>query len=362
MKVAILGVGSIAATHVENLTSLGHEIVMAVGRDLSKTKKFADRWNIKKYSIDYRDAFSPDIDVVHICTPPTLHYEMAKGALNAGKHVVCEKPLCIDPKEAKELMELAKKVGTVNAVNFNVRFHDACRQIKDIVSSEDFGQIHLIHGSYLQEFHILPTNYMWRYIEDLGGAMRATTEIGSHWIDLVRYLSGLEIVEVNANFAGFNPVRYVKDGVMYDTEREGSEKIEVNSEDATAVLLKFSNGAIGTMLLSEISHGRKNKLSVEISSSESNIWWDSEDHHIINQGTRNKGTRVDVNPFASGFANTFKNSFSEIYKEIEEGKPSNCPNYPVFKDGYINAAVCDAICKSAKNNSIWMEVESDENE
>lgn len=356
MRVAIIGTGFIAEVHGEELLNHGQEIVRVIGRDLSKTEDFASKWKAQSFSTNYRDALLPDIDVVHICTPPTLHYQMVKDALNAGKHVICEKPMCLSTDEARELMLLAEDRGLVNGVNFNVRFHEACLRIKEIIASSEFGKTNLIHGSYLQEFHALPADYTWRYIEELAGPMRATTEIGSHWIDLARYLTGLEIVEVSANYGRFAPRRYIKDGVMYETEQSNSKGISINSDDAAVVSLRFSNGAIGSLLLSEVSHGRNNRISIEISGDKQSVWWNSENPYSLSRAGKFTGVNVEINAFGGGFPNTFKGFFKEVYKDIEAGSVSNLPVYPTFKDGYINSAVCNAIYESANNNSKWIEV------
>ncbi|HAE91864.1 Gfo/Idh/MocA family protein [Tissierella praeacuta] len=356
MRVAIVGAGFIAGVHVEELLNLGHEVVVAIGTDISRAESFAKKWDIPRFSINFDDALASDIDVVHICTPPTLHYEMVKKVLNSGKHVVCEKPLCLDPNEAKELMELANEKGLVNAVNFNVRFHDACTKIKTYIESNELGNINLIHGSYLQEFHVLPADYSWRYKEGLAGSMRATSEIGSHWIDLARYLTGLEIIEVSANYGKFNPTRYLKDNMMYENEEIGSQKIQVNSDDCAIVSLRFSNGAVGNMLLSEISHGRNNKLSIEISGTNKSIWWNTENPYTVNKAGKFTGVNMETNAFGGGFPSTFKNFFTEVYKDINLGSTNEEPKYPTFRDGYINSNVCNAIYQSANNNSIWIRV------
>lgn len=356
MKVAIVGAGSIAEIHVQALQGLGHEVVVAIGTDISKTKKFTNKYGIRNASIDFNDALKHDIDVVHICTPPTLHYQMVKDVLNKGKHVICEKPLTISPKEAKDLMNMATKKSLINAVNFNVRFHEACGRIKNIVNLQDFGNINFIHGSYLQEFHVLPTNYSWRYKEDLAGPMRATSEIGSHWIDLSRYLTNLEIVEVSANFGKFNSIRYLKDNIMYESKVDDSQEIFIDTDDCAVVSLRFSNGAIGSMLLSEVSHGRNNKLSIEISSSKQSIWWNTEDPYNVNSASISTGINTDTNAFGGGFIDTFKNFFIEVYQDITSGG-NHIQSYPTFRDGYINSMVCNAILESANNNARWTKVD-----
>lgn len=246
------------------------------GNDTRQAEAFAKTWGIEEYTDNFDRVLDKDITTVHICTPPTLHYEMVKKVILAGKHVICEKPFCLKASEARELLELSKEKGTITAVNFNVRYHEACHRFRQKVLSPEFGNVYLIHGTYQQEFHVLPAEYMWRYQESLAGPMRATTEIGSHWIDLVRFLTGLEVNEVSATYGKFCPDRYVKDGMMYEKNVEGSEKIHVESDDAVIATLKFNNGALGCLLLSEITQGKSNYVSVEISGSSQSARWDSE--------------------------------------------------------------------------------------
>ena len=253
MRVAIVGAGLIAHAHAQAVKGLGHHLELIVSRTADKAASFAQQWNIPSFSTNFEDVLADNIDSVHICTPPALHYQMIKKALNANKHIICEKPMVLKPEEAKELLALAKAKNRVGAVNFNVRFHEACQRAKAFIETPEFGTIRLIHGSYLQEFHALPEEYGWRYQKELAGDMRATTEIGSHWIDLVRYWTGLEIEAVSANFANFNPIRYRSGRQMHAEEVQDAQVIQVDSEDVACVNFRFSNGAVGMVLLSEIS-------------------------------------------------------------------------------------------------------------
>ena len=356
MRVAIVGCGFIAEVHAEALKELGHTIAVVIGHNLSKTESFAKKWNAERFGNDFNMALASDIDCVHICTPPVFHYQMVKDALNAGKHVICEKPMCLNSDEAKELLMISREKKLVGAVNFNVRFYDACKQAKKFISSQDFGRICLIHGSYLQEFHALPEDYTWRYKPELAGPMRATTEIGSHWIDIARYWTGLEIEEVSANYGSFTPDRYISDGIMYEENKSDSEKITVSSEDAASISLRFSNGAIGNLLLSEVSHGRNNLINIEVTGTEQSIWWNSEEPYKLRSGHKYSGVTTRINAFGGGFPNTFSSFFQEVYKDIEKGIPSDNPSYPSFYDGYVNSAVCAAVYESACNNSSWVKV------
>lgn len=356
MRIAIIGTGFIAAIHVQALQGMGDEVVVAVNHTLAKAEAFAQKWGIPKFGTDYSLALVPEIDVVHICTPPSSHYQLIKAALLADKHVVCEKPMCIDPAEARELVELASAQQKVGAVLFNVRFHEACHRAKSVIASPDFGAIRLIHGSYLQEFHLLPDAYSWRYQPESGGPMRATTEIGSHWIDLVRYWTGLEIMAVSAQFANFNPERHLSGQNMYADKQEDSKPIEVTSEDVATISFRCNNGAVGNVLLSEVSHGRSNRLHIEVSGSKQSLWWTNEQPYQLHRAEQFKGVTTVTYAFGGGFKESFQACFEEIYQDIENGKVSGLPSYATFYDGYVNAAVCMAIYESATNNASWINI------
>ena len=353
MKTAIVGSGNISRVHANALVQQKQEIVLVVDRNPERVRAFAEEWTIPSYSTEFQDALESNVDCIHICTPPALHYEMVKQALLAGKNVICEKPLCLKSEQAQELYLLAKQKGLLAAVNFNVRYHEACQHAREIIAAPKFGVPRLIHGEYLQEFHVLPAEYMWRYIPEIGGDMRAVTEIGSHWIDLVRFWTGLEITAVSANFGCFHKERYQKGGMMYAVSQPGSVPVMVYSEDVAVVSLRFSNGAIGALLLSEVSHGRSNCVRMEVSSDENSVWWCSEFPYQIHTARKFEGVTTVTNAFGGGFPDTFVKFFESVYQALETGQETNYPN---IYDGYKCTAVCEAIYLSAKNDSKWVEV------
>lgn len=281
MRTAIVGCGFIGNIHAQAIKELGHTLALVIDSSEDKAQAFYRCWNAERFGASFPMALEEDIQCLHICTPPMLHYSMVRDALNAGKHVVCEKPLCLNSEEARELVDIAREKNLVNAVNFNVRFYEACQQARNFISTPDFGKICLIHGSYLQEFHALPDEYSWRYKPEFAGRMRATTEIGSHWIDLVRFWTGLEIAEVSANYGKFTPDRFLENGIMFLEPKENSKDLLVETEDAAVISIRFSNGAIGNLLLSEVSHGRNNRLSIEVTGTKQSIWWNSEDPYQL---------------------------------------------------------------------------------
>jgi predicted dehydrogenase/predicted cupin superfamily sugar epimerase len=362
MRCAILGSGLIARTHARVLLEMGHTLACVVNHDLEGARAFAREFRAEKASAELEDALAPDVDCVHVCTPPALHFRAARAALEAGKHVICEKPLCLDPVEARELAALAKAKGLVGAVDFNARFHDASARAKEAIAARSFGEIKLVHGSYLQEFHALPDALSWRYRPQLAGSMRATTEIGSHWIDLARFWTGLEIEAVSATFGCFAPERSVEDGIMRAKASAGNGvPFAVDSEDAASISIRFSNGAIGNLLLSEASHGRINSLSLEVTGTEESLWWDSEEPYRLHTARKGAGVKTETGAFGGGFSSSFRGLFDAVYGDIERrrrGEAIDCesPPYPSLSDGAINAEVCRAIYESANRDSVWVRV------
>jgi len=358
VNIAVIGCGFIAGTHATVLSEMGNiKLALCIDKNVQIAEEFAHKWNIDQYSDDEKRALEQSVDAVHICTPPVLHYKMVKDCLEAGKHVFCEKPLCLEDDQARELDSIAKQRKVVNGVGFNVRYHLPCREIAHLVQNPEFGRVNLIHGTYLQEFNAFPAPVDWRYNKALAGNMRAVSEIGSHWFDLAQTLSGKKIIAVSAMFGNFNPSRYERDGLMYGRELPGARTVQVDSEDAAVVQLRFEDGAIGSVVLSEVSQGRINRLSIEITGENTNIWWDSENNNVMYKGRKNEGILSNVLPFGNGFADTQRLLFREFYEDARAGTPSQNPGYPTFSEAARIVRLCNAAYNSANDHSRWVYLE-----
>lgn len=356
MQAAILGTGFIAHMHAQALRTLGIKVKCAVGRKYSTAKTFATKWDIPEYGDDFNMLLSDDIDCVHVCTPPAAHFDSLMQLIKKKKNIICEKPLCLNSEQARILAGEAENSGVICAVNFNVRYHTANQHAKKIIEAGDFGPIYLIHGSYLQEFHTLPTPMGWRYDTKLSGKMRAVTEIGSHWFDLAQYLSGKQIAAVSSTFGKFNPDRFIDNTVMHrDKQSENSTPFKVDTEDAAAVTLRFEDGAIGNVLLSEVSHGRKNRLAIEITGYHKSLWWNAEQSNRINIAEKDGHAYEELLAFENGFADTFKSMFEGVYHSIEAASPAS-QMFPTFREAARNVLICDAVYLSASSDSKWVEL------
>lgn len=366
---AILGAGFISHSHAEALRYCGIQICAVVDSSEPAAKAFAEKWGIRTYGTEEKLLFSDEITSVHICTPPHTHYAIAKKLLRAGKHVLCEKPLCLDPAEAAELAELADSLGLTCGINLNVRFHQMSERIKSLVQSSSFGPLRLIHGQYLQQFHLLPCPYGWRYRPEMAGPMRAVTEIGTHWFDIIQYITGEKITEVSALFGNFRPRRILTDGMMYPettagssaedgtkcpgNPRETDSKITVSSEDAALITFRLSNGAIGSVTLSEVSHGYSNYLSYEITGDHMTAGWNSQQMNEMYFSSGDGRKTVECDGFGNGFNDSFRRLIQSFY--FDSGN-TGLPECPSFREGAEIVRLCLAVYESAVKNGGWVHI------
>jgi predicted dehydrogenase len=378
INAAIVGTGFIGPAHLEALRRLPNIEVTGlceVNIELARAKAellgipnaytFEEMLNVK------------EIDVVHICTPNFLHFPQAKAALLAGKHVICEKPLATKIEEAEELVKLAKEKGLVNAVHFNLRYYPMVRQMKTLRENGDLGEIYSIMGSYLQDWLFFNTDYNWRLEPDKSGDSRAIADIGSHLLDLTEYVTGLKVVEVMADFSTVHKTRLkpLKPVETYSDKKltkEDYQEVPINTEDHASVLLRFNNGNKGSITVSQVSAGRKNRLNIEISGSKSNFEWCSEKPNemwIGKRETANLHLMKDPGLFTKeaaqlisfpgghneGFPDTSKQLFKEVYSAILQGKQPEQPTYPTFENGLRELIICERIIESHRKQS-WIKI------
>ncbi|SKB91993.1 Predicted dehydrogenase [Lachnospiraceae bacterium] len=361
-KAVIIGAGFAAKMHVKALKTLGIPVKCVISAHKESAKKFAEEYDIPEYGTAVEAALDESVTHVHICTPPASHAELIKKLITAGKNVLCEKPLCVSEKEVSDILKLiderkqtGQKTGRL-ALNYNVRFFAAAGKMREIVRKGSFGKVTLVHGNYMQEFHALPSIYDWRYRPDMAGPMRAVTEIGSHWFDLAQFVSDSAITGVSATFKNGSEYRILNDGIMSSEDANmeedfGDKKIHVDSEDAAAVTMRFDNGAMGNVMLSEISHGRNNHLFIEVDMLDGSVWWNEEDPNHVYFGKKNKPVSVEINAFGGGFNDSVAELFREFYEEKEKSEM-----LPSVKDGARIVRVCNAVYESARQHSSWVNV------
>ena len=379
LKVGVIGTGFIGPAHIEALRRLGIEVVAVAGPRIDGVAEKAKAMHIEKY-YDTADALiaDPEINVVHITSPNHVHHPQAKAALLAGKHVVCEKPLAMNSAESIELVKLAKEKQLVNAVNFNIRFYPLSHQARQLVQSGEIGDVYIVQGSYLQDWLLLSTDWNWRLEPQFSGEMRAVADIGSHWLDLTTFITGLKIEAVCADFATFlktrkKPTQPVETFTgKLQTNLEYVEQ-PINTEDYATVMLRYSNGARGVMTVAQVCAGRKNRLYYEIDGAKSAIAWDGERPNELWINHRERPNELllkdpsllspEARQFASypgghneGFPDTFKQLYTAVYRYIDAGDFNALPDFPTFEDGHRALRVGEAIFRSAQEGR-WVNVD-----
>ncbi len=382
VKIGIIGTGFIGPAHIEGIRRNPQLQIIAlaeINEKLARDK--AEIFNIPKYYGDWRKLLADkEVESVHICTPNNTHYEICKAALAAGKHIVCEKPLAMNSRESGELVKLAKKTDRVLAVDFNYRFYPLVQHCHDLVKSQKVGRIFSVFGTYLQDWLFLDTDYNWRLESGIGGSSRAVGDIGSHWCDLVQFITGKKIIKVMADINTVHPIRK-KPKVQVDTfankELTPADYIEIPipTEDYAGVLLQFEDGVRGNVVISQVSAGRKNYNSFEIDGSKCSLLWDQENPNNLVIGYREKPNEVLIKDpslltgsaktyahypggHPEGYPDCIKNLCRNFYQFIQDGKDPKTKeaDFPTFLDGHNEIVICEAIIESAKSQK-WVEVD-----
>jgi len=373
---AVIGGGFIGTAHVEALRRLNVAVRGLLEQTPDLGSRRADELGLARAYASLDELLAdPAVEVVHVASPNALHYPQVRQILQAGRHVVCEKPLATTSAESAALAVEARAAGVVAAVNFNLRFYPLNQHVRQMVAEGGIGVPRLISGHYLQDWLLFDTDWNWRLEPEVGGELRAVADIGSHWLDLAAFLTGDPISHVLADLTTFVPVRRQPTGPSQTFAGAGlgaTVDREIRSEDAASILLRFASGARGAVTISQVSPGRKNSLTYEIDGSVAAAAWDSERPDELWVGRRDAPNEILLrNPalmnragaaaaflpggHAEGFADTFKAAFAAVYADVAAGGPSGSPAYATFDDGHDEMLVNDAIAASARSGT-WTEV------
>jgi predicted dehydrogenase len=374
---AVIGTGFIGTVHVEALRRIGVNVLGVLGSSPERGAARAEALGVPKAYASLDELLTDDrVQVVHVASPNDLHVSQTERVLRAGKHVVCEKPLAMSAQESARLVAVAAETGLVNATNFNIRFYPLNQHARALIADGGLGQVRLVTGRYFQDWLLLESDWNWRLQPDRGGALRAVGDIGSHWLDLMTYVTGQRVASVMADLTTFIDTRQEPTGPVetFSTDRAADTiSREIATEDAATILLRFDGGARGAVSISQISPGRKNSLVYEIDGSDGAWAWDSEQPEQAWIGHRERPNEVLIrNPalmnaagqaaaalpggHVEGFFDTHCAHFRAIYGDVVAGRPSSSPGYATFADGHDEMLVGDAIARSAREGR-WIDVD-----
>src|SRR5688572_7916433 len=294
----LVGPGFVGAHHIDAVRRLGFVDVVAVAAstDASAARKAEALGVPKAYGSYEALAADPDVHVIHNTTPNYLHTPVLMAALAHGKHVISDKPLAVTAAEAKALLDAAERAGVVHAVTFNYRGNPLVQQARAMVAAGDLGSLHFIHGSYLQDWLLEATDFSWRLEPEKAGATSAVGDIGSHWCDLVEYVTGRQIVEVLAELTTVIKTRYKPSASTeaFSDQRDiaGRTPVSIESDDLATILVRFDNGARGNLTVGQVCAGHKNDLWFELNGSKSSLRWYQERQNELWLGQRNSPNGV----------------------------------------------------------------------
>jgi predicted dehydrogenase len=372
LRAAIAGTGFIGRVHARSALLAGAHLVGVAASSPDSARDAATALGaVRAFDAAEELVRDPDVDVVHICTPNHLHLPLAEAALAAGKHVICEKPLALDVSGAQQLVEAAADSGLHAAVPFVYRYYPTVREARERVASGETGAVRLLHGTYLQDWLLRPDDSNWRVDEQLGGASRAFADIGSHWCDLAEFVSGHRITRLSARLLTAVPERVSEAGRhAFASGGDGGEASRVTTEDAAVVQFETDGGAVGSVVVSQVSAGRKNRLWIELDGAEEALAFDQEQPEELWHGRREALTilrrdPVTLSPAAArfaflpgghpqGYADCFDAFVADFYEGVRSG--STVEGMPTFSDGLRAAQITDAVLTSSRDER-WVDVE-----
>ncbi len=378
VRVAVIGTGFVGRVHVENIRrQTDAEIVAIADQNDELAASFGGALGIARATGDYRELLADaSIDAVHICTPNHTHFPIARDAISAGKHVICEKPLAMTSQEAAALVDLAREKGVVNATSYNLRFYPNAAQMRRMVATGEVGEVLAIQGTYSQDWLFYDTDYNWRLEPEVGGVSRAMADIGSHWCDLAEHVTGRRIQAVCAELATFHPVRK-KPKRAIETyagkmlKPEDYEDRPISTEDFGAILLRFDGRMRGALTINQVAAGRKNRLLMEVYGTKRGLAWDGERPNELWIGRRDGNNELLVKDpslleaearsfadlpggHAEGYADTFKQFFRRFYAACRDR--SRASEIPGFDAGLRQLRLVEAVLRSSAEGG-WVEPE-----
>lgn len=363
--------------HAENVRRLGNvEVAAVAGSSDEKARQFGQSIGVDKTTGDYKTLLSDNtIDAVHVLTPNVLHHPMCKAAMEAGKHVLCEKPFTPTAGEARELVDLAAKTKLVNCIQHNLRYYPVVQQIRRMVEAGDLGEILIVQGTYSQDWLLYDTDWNWRIDSKANGPLRAMGDIGSHWMDMIEHLTGLRIKSMCADLATFHKTRKKPKGSIETfagktLKPEDYDAVPIDTEDFGAVLLRLGDRARGAFTVSQMSAGRKNMFTFDIYGSKAGVSWNQERPDELWIGQRNTPNGLIVKDpsqlypkaaayadlpggHSEGYDDSHKQVFKHFYARVAD--PSSPVDYPTFADGLRGVTLLEKVLESSGKRA-WVDV------
>ncbi|MFN0169883.1 MAG: Gfo/Idh/MocA family protein [Bryobacteraceae bacterium] len=376
IKTAVIGSGFMGKVHTEAIRRLGNVDVVAVAASPARdARAVAHHFDVPHSTGNWKSLVEDaEVEAVHLCTPNALHFPMAKAFMEAGKHVLCEKPLAVSSTEAAEMVRLAKEHKVSNATNHNLRYYPVVQHIRAMAEAGDLGEILVVQGTYSQDWLLYDTDYNWRIEAKDNGPSRVVGDIGSHWMDMIQHLTGLPITALCADTQTFHrmrkkPKRSIETFAGKTLSPEDYDEVPIETEDFASVLVRLGDRARGAYTVSQVSSGNKNRFQVEIYGTKCGVRWNQEVPDELWIGHRNSPNQVILKDpsllkghaasyadlpggHSEGYDDTHKQLFKRFYNRILH--PHSAIEYPTFEDGLRGMKLIEAVMESAASRA-WVE-------
>ncbi len=377
VSTAIIGTGFMGRVHAEQIRRLGFvEIAGVASINAAEAAAFGQSMGIERTTGDYKELLADkSIQAVHVLTPNALHYPVSMEALEAGKAVLCEKPLAISAKQAWNMLKLAEKKKLVHAVNHNLRYYPLVQHIRQYIAAGELGDVLHVQGTYSQDWLLYDTDFNWRIDAKENGALRAVGDIGSHWMDMIQHLTGLPITALCADLATFHKTRKkpktaIQTFAGKKLKPSDYDEVKINTEDYGGLLLHLGDSARGAFTASQVAAGNKNRFAFEIYGTKSGVMWNQERPDELWIGNRNEPNRILIKDpsmlmgpaagfadlpggHSEGYDDAHKQLYKRFYRRVAD--PSAPIDYPTFADGWRGMVLLEKVVESAKKKG-WVKV------
>lgn len=371
----IIGTGFIGTVHLGALRRLGISVAGVLGSSPARGAERAAALGVARAYATLEEMLEdPAVQVVHVTSPNKAHFPQVMQILAAGRHVICEKPLAMTAAQSAEMVTAAKAAGKIASVCYNTRFYPLNQQARGMVAAGELGDIRLVSGTFWQDWLARDTDWNWRLVPEEGGALRSVSDIGTHWVDLTGFITGMKPVAVMADLATFIPERQKPRGPVetFAKTTGSTEPVTIRTDDAALILLRYANGAKGVVTTSQICHGRKGTLAWDIVGARSSAAWGAETPDNLWIGHRDGPNQILLRDpglmnatgaaaaslpggHVEGFADTFMAYFRQVYADISQGVRQDASTWATFEDGHYEMQFCDAVLKSAQTDA-WVTV------
>ena len=378
IRVGLIGTGFIGKVHLEALARIGGvQVVSVTDTNKKMAEESAAMYRVPNVAVDANEIIrNPDIDVIHNCTPNKYHFNITKEALLTGKQVLSEKPLSMTLAEAEELVDLAEKKKAVTGVHFCYRYYPVVQEMAAQIKNNKMGDVRLVTGTWFQDWLSKDTDYSWRLEKSESGYSNITADLGSHWFDLIQFVTGLKVKEVMGDMKTIIPVRKKPKRQVVAFEKAADleyDEVQMELEEYSAVLFRLSNDAPGSFTTSQVCNGKKSDTEFQIYGKDNSLAWNHNKSNELWIGHRDKPNEIliespliqseETRQYATlpgghplGYHDAVLNMFKDFYKAVKNNSSDAGSDRPTFRTGYEEMKILDAIVRSVKEKT-WITVE-----